>query len=375
MNIKLLVDCHSFDHAIRQGITTYLTGLYQAAVQIDSPLEYYFASYHPEKLEPIFGRGRNIHYLQYTTENKYLRLISEIPHLIRRENLDYAHFQYIAPLRKCCREVITLHDILFCDFPEQFSWKYRFSKTLLFKRSVKRADILLTVSNYSRERIAELWKIPAEKIIVTPNAVSSEWLQPVHKTLLQQNAFPFKKYFLYVSRIEPRKNHVLLLRCWLEQKLWKRDIGLVFIGAPAEKSKELDSELANLPADAKKYSVLLSNVDHSELRKWYAGADLFIFPSLAEGFGIPPLEAGMSGIPCLCSNQTAMSDFNFFGNGLFDPRNPEELKMKIQAFLDGTLVLPESSKIQTIIRQRYDWRKSAEILLESICHNVTGSNQ
>ena len=366
MPIKLFVDCHAFDHSLRQGITTYLTGLYQAAVQKESPLEFYFASCRPELLEPLFGTGKNIHYLKYSSQNKYVRLIFEIPRMIRKWGIDYAHYQYISPLWKKCREIVTLHDILFCDFPDQFSWKYRLSKGFLFRRSAKRADILLTVSDYSRDRIIKHWGIAPEKITVTPNAVSPEWGGRAKAAAPIPENFPFRRYLLYVSRIEPRKNHALLLTCYRDLALWKKKIGLVFIGAPAEKDRRLENVLTTLPEEAEPYVRFLGNVDYGDLRKWYAGAELFVFPSVAEGFGIPPLEAGMCGIPCLCSDQTAMSDFDFFGNGLFDPSDPDELRRKLELFFSEGLSLPEPEKIRSEIRKRYDWLNAADVMIQAI---------
>jgi len=366
MPIKLFVDCHAFDQKLRQGITTYLAGLYQAAVKLDFPVEYYFAACSPEHLEPIFGTGKHIHYLRYQTHSKYQRLLFEIPALIQREKIDYAHFQYIVPFRKTCKEIVTLHDILFCDFPEQFSWKYRMSKSLLFRWSAKRADVLLTVSNYSKQRISQLWNIPESEITVTPNAVSEEWCKPPAADAALTAGMPFSKYILFVSRIEPRKNHALLLRCFRELELWKQGIGLVFIGAPAEKSQAFEEEMQKLPKEASAFVVMKHNVPFAELRRWYAGTALFVFPSLAEGFGIPPLEAGMSGVPCLCSNQTAMSDFDFLGEGMFDPKEPGALKNKISDFFSGNLKLPDNEMIRKKITDSFSWKKSAEVLLSEI---------
>ena len=91
---------------------------------------------------------------------------------------------------------------------------------------------------------------------------------------------------------------------------------------------------------------------------WYKAASLFVYPAVAEGFGIPPIEAGATGIPCVCSNRTAMGDFKFFNDNLVDPMNLDNLKNQIIKNLkqqDKGLL----SEIQKQIYSTYNWRSIA----------------
>ena len=367
MSIRVLVDCHAFDDDFRQGITTYISGLYGAAVKQAEKIDFYFASRSPEKLEPLFGQGENVHYFKLCARGRFRRLIGEFPQLIKKANIDYAHFQYISPLVKSCREIVTLHDILFCDFPQYFSLKYRLSKGFWFRRSAKRADILLTVSNYSKIKISELWKIPEARIIVTPNAVASDWYEVKKSIGPCCLGLPFDHYVLYVGRLEPRKNHALMVKCFRELRLWERNIGIVFAGHQAARCVQLQNELNRLPQEAEKFVRFWEGVDDKMLKQLYLNASLFVFPSLAEGFGIPPLEAGVLEVPCLCSDSTAMNDFDFFGAGRFSPYEPEQLKGKLFAFFNGDLRLPSARSIRETIKQRYSWSYSSEVLLSAVC--------
>ena len=251
--------------------------------------------------------------------------------IIKKYNIDYAHFQYIAPLIKYCRYIVTIHDVLFNDFKDSFPLSYRLIKNFLFRISAEKSDIFLTVSNYSKERISKYYQIPLDKIRVIPNGVGEDFFNmPIESS---DNDIFFshnlEKFILYVSRVEPRKNHLILLKAFNELQLWDRGYKLVFIGRQDLPYPELDSFLEEGSKELIESVFRISNVSHESLKLFYHHCALFVYPSIAEGFGIPPLEAITAGAPTLCSNSTAMSEFSFLEDDLFVPTDLEELKQKI----------------------------------------------
>jgi len=358
--MKLFVDAHAFDRGNFEGVTTYLKGIYNELTGLAPYIDFYFGGYDVENLRAVFGQAVNIHYLKYHTRNKYKRLAVEIPRLIRRYQIDAAHYQYTVPPVKHCKEIVTIHDILFKDFPELFPFTYRMKNDFLFRRSARRAELLLTVSEYSRERLQQHYHL--DRIGVTPNAATYSSAPDFS----EENEIGNQKYILYVGRIEPRKNHLLLVQAYNELEIWRKGIHLILIGRQDVPVAELDAYLKKrLTPDARAYIHFKERVSAGELQAWYKNAELFVYPSLAEGFGIPPLEAAMAGVPCLCSNRTAMKDFTFFEEGLFNPESKQELKEKIQACLSDH----DFRKIQSIksqIREKYNWKASAEKLLNLI---------
>lgn len=358
--MKLLVDCHCFDYHTTEGINTYIQGLYSAMVKIAPDIDFYFAGYYTKRLQEIFGTNPNIHYVRLRFRNNILRLLFEFPTIIKKNKIDIAHYQYIQPPLKNCKTIITLHDILFKDFPSLFPLKYRLSKDLLFRYSSKKTDLLLTVSEYSRERISFFYGINNNKIIVTPNAVSKDLADvdlesSKHFTSLKG----IDKYILYVSRIEPRKNQLALLRAYLELDLAEKGIDLVFIGRKTLSTPELDSVIHSIGKQIGKHIHILNQVSFEELKMWYRAASLFVYPSIAEGFGIPPIEAGMAEIPCICNNQTAMADFTFFEDNLIDINDSNLLKMLICKNLEKKQNL---TRIKAAIVSKYDWERIANSL-------------
>jgi glycosyltransferase involved in cell wall biosynthesis len=358
--MNLLFDAHCFDYNTSEGVNSYIRGLYSKLILIAKDIHFFIVAANIDKVKTIFGEHENVTYISLTSKNKIYRLLVEIPHIIKKNRIDVAHFQYISPLIKNCRTIVTLHDILFKDFPSMFPLGYKLGKEALFKFSAKRADLLLTVSKYSQDRIAYHYGIPKDKIIVTPNAVSIDF-ENIDRKLAKRFVVSkgIDKYILYVSRIEPRKNQVSLLHAYIDLNLAEKGYHLVFIGRKTLNTPELDRLIASMENKQGKYVHFINQVSYEELKMWYCAASLFVYPSLAEGFGIPPVEAGVAGIPCICNNQTAMSDFTFFGDNLINIKNIDLLEERIIANLENQ---PDTIQIKKTIMAKYNWNEIANNL-------------
>jgi glycosyltransferase involved in cell wall biosynthesis len=183
--------------------------------------------------------------------------------------------------------------------------------------------------------------------------------------------YNINNYILYVSRIEPRKNHVALVKAYIEAGLYNKNISLVFIGKESIAVKELKEYLDILSKEQKKHIHRISQVDHDDLEAFYKGCLVFAYVSKGEGFGIPPLEAAVSKVPVLCSNQTAMSDYDFFTPYLFNPYDVEELVLKLNDLLNSPPGSLQLEKIANEVLTRYSWENSARKLYKLITgHNA-----
>ncbi len=358
--MKILVDAHVFDET-HQGTRTYIKGLYTELIELRPNDYFYFVAYDLQKLSNEFGEHKNVSFIQLK-KKKYLRLLIEIPLIIRRYKIDYAHFQYIAAPIKNCKQIVTTHDILFKDFRNLFPLKYRIVKDILFRISAYRADILFTVSEYSRNSISRHYKIPIENIGITPNGVSTRAFSVGSEDEIQELRTKYKidKFILYVSRIEPRKNHLLLLKAFCELKLWERNYKLVFVGRKDFSFGDLDVYLDQCHKFCKENLLILESIGFYELVLFYKSTSLFVYPSIAEGFGIPPIEAISAGADVLCANTTAMSDFVFLEDDLFNPYDLNELKIKILQKINNPHDPSRSLQLIDIVTEQYSWRKSAE---------------
>lgn len=363
---SIFVDAHTFDEN-HQGIRTFLKGLYSSMDLENSKVKFYLAASNIDNLKREFANQDQIQFIKLNSNNKYIRLAYEIPKIIKTGNFDYAHFNYYLPLflNKNCRYIVTIHDVLFIDFPQYFPLKYRLLNTLLFKRSAIKAHILTTVSNYSAERIRVNFRL-TKKIEVIPNAVNQEYLIDNDKARDKKyikERYNIEEFIIFVSRIEPRKNHKTLVKAYSELKLWQRDFTLVLIGSESFVDKELQNMIDEINISFPDRIIRISDVDYLELIKFYNAASLAIFPSYAEGFGIPPLESSVLETPTLCSNTTAMKDFQFLKAYTFCPDDLETLKQKMVSILDNSniSVKHDFKNIASEIKKYYKWDESAKI--------------
>jgi glycosyltransferase involved in cell wall biosynthesis len=370
---KLLVDAHIFDEN-HQGIRTFLKGIYNVLDINPLDIQVYLAANNIKKLKQEFKHQSDFKYIQLKSKNKYVRLAFELPRLIKNYKIDFAHFNYYLPLflSKKCRYIVTIHDVLFIDFPQYFPIKYRLLNTFLFKRSAIKAEILTTVSKYSAGRIRSNFNIDGKSITVLPNAIDEIYKQDYNKAEdreLIKNKYQIENFIIYVSRIEPRKNHSKLIQAYRELRLWEQGLSLVLIGKESFIDLELKQLIAKVNQDSNGKLYQFDNITNSKLIAFYNAAQLAVFPSLCEGFGIPPIESAVLKTPTICSNSTAMKDFDFFEDNLIDATSKESIKLKIVEALDMTNNNEFIYKVSEIIRNKYCWQHTANILKELIIND------
>ena len=151
--IRLLIDAHVFDGEF-QGSRTFIEHIYSNLIRnYSDQFEFFLVAQNTQILKETFGKNENVHFVKLASHNRYNRLLFEYPKIIKNYQIDYAHFQYVAPPIKVCKHIVTTHDVLFERFPEYFPFSYRLSKHYLFSYSARKADILTTVSKYSKDEI------------------------------------------------------------------------------------------------------------------------------------------------------------------------------------------------------------------------------
>jgi len=356
-NKSILVDCHVFDGGF-QGSRTYIEGLYKELVQYKD-VTFYLAAQNTENLRNIFGTAPNIHFVSLTFKNKYLRLVYDYPRIIKKLNVEYAHFQYITPLFKSCKFITSTHDVLFIDYPQYFPWFFRVSKTWLYQLSCLRSDYVFTGSKYSKNKINEHYGV--NHTVHTAYGIQSVFFEPYDKQEAQQYVFDkygYQNIITYVSRCEPRKNHLALLKAFVELKLYESYF-LVMIGGRDLPYPEYDDYLNGLSENISKKIVTLEKLPFTDMVAFIRASQLSVYPSKAEGFGLPPLESAAARVPTICSNATSMAEFDFFKEDLIDPYDLEDLKVRIFKKINQ----PDNEhteQVAQIIKERYRWEVIAK---------------
>jgi glycosyltransferase involved in cell wall biosynthesis len=252
------------------------------------------------------------------------------------------------------RQVLTVHDLASLDHPEWFERKFALWYGFLLPRLIRKVQGIITVSHFSKERIVQLTGAEPERIHVIPNGVEQRF-RPADKEAVKQvtTRLDLKNpYILYVGSVEPRKNLTILLEAW---RMGGFDgATLAIVGATGHLFARLQFD--SVPKGVR----LLGRVEDDMLPILYSGAAGFVYPSVYEGFGLPPLEALACGCPVAVSDIPAHRELCEGTAIFFDPFNTEELASKLEWMLclDGA---PRASLIGAGLRRaaRYNWQSAA----------------
>jgi glycosyltransferase involved in cell wall biosynthesis len=363
--LKIFVDAHAFDSGY-QGTQTFIRELYTGLIDAHPELDIYWGAYYTGRIQAAFPSVKPANILPYKKANGGIgRFLFDIPSYLKKYQFDFAHFQYLAPGQQDnCKYIVTLHDVLFNTFPNDFSFVYRASRNFLFGKSIKNAAIKTTVSAYSKQHIADDYDIAASKIHVIPNGVNNALANNYSKAdaaKLVHDKFGVRNFVLYVSRVELRKNHALLLKKHISLGLFERNIALVFIGAESANVAELQSLIKDLTPQQRTLFFWLEQVNQADLVAFYTACRLFVYPSKAEGFGMPPLEAAICRAPVLCSSATAMSSFGFFKPYTFDPENEADFEQKFLEIIDNPISDKHLDHVADTVANQYQWKHSSEL--------------
>jgi glycosyltransferase involved in cell wall biosynthesis len=258
-----------------------------------------------------------------------VRLLWQIPAIVRRCGLSLVHTQYIAPPVPFCATAVTVHDILFESHQKYFERSMILRSRLLVPRSVRRSALVFTVSDFSRNQICNAYTVSPEKVHTIPNGVDCSRFFPgaAGRETLRALGLDGRGYYLTVGRLEPRKNHAALLRAWAEFKA-PRPL-LVIVGQRHYLYHEALDLIRTLRLEAD--VLVLEEVTDTQLPAVYRHAKGFVYSSWAEGFGMPLLEAMASGIPVVSPANTALSEVCADAALTVDPNNPGEIRDAIAA--------------------------------------------
>ena len=228
--------------------------------------------------------------------------------------LDLYHAtEHLLPILTRARSVFTLHDAAYAHFPQFHLPRNRIFLRLMMPRFLRRADAVITVSEFTRRDAERLYRVPPEKLTVIPEGVEPRFrpAEPEAVRAVQARYRLPERYLLFVGTLEPRKNLVTLLDAYaaLRQQTppagtaWP---GLVIAGGRGWLYETFFERLRALGLEA--VVTLTGYVPDAHLPALIGGAEVFAYPSVFEGFGLPPLEAMACGVPVVCSDASSLPE-------------------------------------------------------------------
>lgn len=360
---RIGVDFHVFDGKF-QGSRSHLIGVFGELTRLCPEFQFVFLLEKTDELGLLPGfSGPNVERVYMPHSNPLRRLAWQLPRLRRSLSLDLIHTQYVIPLLPARGNAVTIHDVLFDPFPQFFGKFFVIRSRLMMRWSARAADLLFTVSEYSRNEISSLYGVDRKNIDVLHNACDGATFFPGEDGIefIKARGLSSRGYLLTVGRIEPRKNHAALLRAFRDLK--GTPPPLVIVGQRDFGYGAFEDELKSMPSD--RQVILLADVGDKELPALYRHAKVFVYPSFAEGFGMPPLEALASGVPVVTSNSTAIPEVVGNAGVLIDPYDVSSLRDGLEKVLADTTFQDELVRRGLERSQLFTWQASARTLARS----------
>jgi len=311
---------------------------------------------------------------RWVSDDPYKRLGLDLPRHLRRDRPDLLHVQYTGPVFSPVPLVVSVHDVSYLEHPQYFTRFRSIQLRITVKRTLERAARVLTPSEFSKKAILKHYRIAEDKVVVVPNAVESQF-RPIEREVARtaiQHKFGFSRPFvLTVGDLQPRKNHMGLLRAFEDVVRAEPHLqhDLVFVGKETWYSPELHRAVEQ--STVRDRVQFTGFVDDDDLVHFYGACDLFVFPSFYEGFGLPILEAMACGRAVACSRMTAMPEVANAAGILFDPAAKDEIA---RAVLDVLLDPELRTRLERLGLHRaaaFSWEKSAAQTLQ-VYHDVAG---
>ncbi|GAB3510615.1 glycosyltransferase family 4 protein [Emticicia fontis] len=327
----------------KHGMDIVILEILRQLQQIETSHEY-FAYAQPYKDTDTLHSTRNV---KVKLTGKALYPIWEqyiLPKEIKKDKLDLLHCtSNTAPINVDVPLVVTIHDIIYLEKQVRSNSVFYQKLGSIYRRwnvpeIAKKAALIVTVSDYERTRIIEKLNLPQEKVRTVYNACSNHFSNEYSTTELEDFKQRMKlpeRFVLFLGNTDPKKNlpnviktlGLLFQRKQLDFTLVITDFSIDHL-LPILKEQNQEHLI--------KHIRLIGYVNNQELPKLYQLAELFLYPSLRESFGIPILEAMQCGIPVITSNTSAMPEIAGSGAVLVDPTQPEEIAEKIIKLLNDT---------------------------------------
>jgi len=360
------------------GAAVYTYELARALAAVDVENEYVIFAHGPHFDDlPRMRPGPRV--LKVRAPSRPLRLLWEqavLPWRLRRLRIDVLHSpHHTTPLLPCaCRRVVTIHDLTFFLLPERYPPTRRLYFQVMTRLSARVADAIIVPSEAVRGDVMRLLRLPAERVFVIPEAAGAAF-HPQDAVAIEavRRRYGLEEPFLLsVGSLEPGKNRERLLQALARLRARGLKHGLVVAGQQAWRH-EGEAPLARRLglADSVRF---LGHVPQADLPALYSAADLFVFPSLYEGFGLPALEAMACGTPVVASNVSALPEV--VGDAAL-----QVSPLDVEALADAMERLLRDDRLRADLRERgleqarqFSWEKAARQTVE-VYHRVVAARK
>lgn len=377
--MKIGIDIRSLASGKQSGVEEYVRGLLRELFLMGKEHEFvlFFNAWGKVKPDLAFTEGfPHVTIKQFRIPNKLLNFAlwyfryPKLDQLIGGVDVFFMPNMNFAAFSKYVKLIVTVHDLSFEWFPETFSWKQRLWHYMVNLRGLlRRADMIVTVSRSTADDIIDRYHIIPHKVYAILSGVNPSF-HPLDRNDIQlievqkKYQLPYR-FILSLGTLEPRKNLVSLVRAY--ETFHQTAVGemvkyeLVIAGTPGWKCEEFLEIVRQSPV--RHHIHLLGFVDEADKAALYTLSSVFVYPSFYEGFGFPPLEALVCGVPVIASHSASLPEVVGKAGILIDPYRPDEILQALRQVLhdkDLRAMLAERALTQ---KHFFSWEQSAEQFL------------
>ena len=365
--MRIGVDVRELGGGVRTGIGRYVEGFTREAARL-RPDVMFFLYARPNGGQDLTGAAHRRSVLRAPFTLWFDQV--SLPLALARHRIDVFFSPYYkAPLASPCPTVVTIHDLIFLRLGR------RGLRDALFppwaRLIASRSAAVLTDSQHSRRDLEELLGLSPERIEVVPLGVSPEFSPAAREAscaLRERLGIP-ERYILAVTNFRPHKNDRLLIRAFARVASTDPDVALVLAGRPAVPPQRTIRLVEELGLSSR--IILPGPIAEHDLPALYAGACVFAFPSLYEGFGLPVLEAMASGVPVACSGASSLPEIASGAALLLDPEDQKSWEQGLHRLLTDEPMRRELTLAGRKRAGRFTWTDSARRIL-SVLERAAG---
>ncbi len=356
------------------GVGTYIRNVVRALGRLDQEHEYFVIG-DPARAEEIGQLPGNFHVVPFFYAEESPKGYFGLRRLLRDLRCDLVHVPHLfwIPQKLPCPYVVTIHDVI--DYMYRASNGAGLRRQLHFyctRHVLSHAARVFAVSNFTRKDVERVFSVPPERIEVIYNAIDERFraghATPEEREFIAERYQVNYPFLLYAGRISPHKNVVRIIEAFsaLKTELAKEgkltDLKLIIVGD--ELSKHPDLRRTVIKSGVQNDVRFLGFVPIDVLRIFYDAAKVFVFPSLYEGFGLPPLEAMSHGTPVVTSNTSSLPEVVGNAAVLVNPENVFDIMRAIHRVLLDQPLREKLKQRGYEQAQRYSWEASVKRILE-----------
>lgn len=343
----------------KTGARTFLEELYRQFKNEDGEFTFHFF----DSSIPVYnGRNKMYKLIEHLRFIAWKQVVLPLKAMVRGCDVVFCTDYFVPYIKPGYKTVAVFHDAFFYEYPEHYNRHWLTMFKWLGIGAAKRAEYVITPTEYAREQLLHYTNLASERIVAIPEAPKSVTKSAGSRERNKPLNLPHGPYILHIGTLEKRKNLVTLLEALYLLRKSGYNYSLVLAGQRSPKTDMDDSP--NIRAAIKKYKLheyvhLTGYVSDQDLPQLYKNAALYAFPSVNEGFGLPILEAFSYDVPVIVAGNTCLPEVGGEAVLTFDPYDVEDLASKIKLLTDEPALRTSLIEKGQQRLQHFSWEKTA----------------